>query len=188
MRDLPLLDVLDISTVTINAYIGEDGTVFRSYREYPKNEIPQNALDNTGQPLRKIILPHNITSIGSDAFARGPKIESITIPNSVISIGSGAFDYCDSLKRVVCLSTTPPILGNFVSHMCFRGAYDGYSVPDLYVPVGTLNAYKNEPTWEYFVNKIHEAILTITTQSATSITNTSAILNGKLEFIYGHTR
>ena len=47
--------------------------------------------------LKKIELPHNITSIGEAAFYWCDKLTSVTIPDSVTSIGEWAFFNCSSL-------------------------------------------------------------------------------------------
>ena len=47
--------------------------------------------------LKKIELPHNITSIGEAAFYWCDKLTSVTIPDSVTSIGSSTFFNCSSL-------------------------------------------------------------------------------------------
>ena len=50
------------------------------------------------ESLKKIELPHNITSIGEWAFAGCYSLTSVTIPDSVTSIEDSAFRYCYSLE------------------------------------------------------------------------------------------
>ena len=49
------------------------------------------------ESLKKIELPHNITSIGEAAFRDCDSLTSVTIPDSVTTIGSFAFYSCTSL-------------------------------------------------------------------------------------------
>ena len=49
---------------------------------------------------KNTILPHNLTSIGLQAFAGCDGLISITIPNSVTSIGEGAFVGCVGLSSM----------------------------------------------------------------------------------------
>ncbi len=58
--------------------------------------IANEAFLNCGS-LKKIELPHNITSIGEAAFYWCDKLTSVTIPDSVTSIGSSTFFNCSSL-------------------------------------------------------------------------------------------
>ena len=109
--------------------------------------------------LPSITIPNTVTSIGTSAFQYCYSLSSITIPDSVTSISSSAFYYCFSLSSVTIgnsvttidtfafseckymesikfTSTTPPSVSN-------SNAWT--NVPTtciIYVPRGTLNAYK----------------------------------------------
>lgn len=50
--------------------------------------------------LTELVIPNNITSIGSDAFYRCKSLSRIDIPDSVTSIGDWAFYRCDSLTSI----------------------------------------------------------------------------------------
>ena len=47
-----------------------------------------------------VVIPNNVTSIGSSAFEYCDSLTSITIPNSVTSIGDFAFSDCSSLTSI----------------------------------------------------------------------------------------
>ena len=98
--NMPNLDTLDISTVTIAAYRGNDGTSVETNHEYLANEIPSDAIT-----LNKwnfcILLPNSITSIGNYAFDNCFGLKNITIPSSVTSIGNYAFDNCGGLDSII---------------------------------------------------------------------------------------
>ena len=61
--------------------------------------IANEAFLNCGS-LKKIELPHNITSIGEWAFGGCNSLTSVAIPDSVTSIGTSAFAGCSSLTSV----------------------------------------------------------------------------------------
>lgn len=61
--------------------------------------IPNNAFKERWA-IEKVVLPANLTSIGSYAF-NNSGIKEITIPNTVTTIDNYAFYYCDSLKTAV---------------------------------------------------------------------------------------
>ncbi|MBQ0089573.1 MAG: leucine-rich repeat protein, partial [Prevotellaceae bacterium] len=90
-----LLCSIDLSEASIvsggNSYDGTNKT--------STNIISTNMFANCGH-LIQVILPENITSIGSGAFTHSG-IKQINIPNSVLSIGGDAFAYCDKLTTVV---------------------------------------------------------------------------------------
>ena len=58
------------------------------------------AIENGINPLKSIILPKGIKSIGDDAFSHNSDLETIVIPDSVESIGKRAFQSCTKLKNI----------------------------------------------------------------------------------------
>ena len=123
--------------------------------------------------LTTLIIPDSVTSIGSCAFEYCYSLVNITIPNGVTSIGSGVFQFCYSLTNIIipngvtsigsdvfqnCYgmseyhlkSTTPPTLSN---------ANIFYGIPDdciIYVPQGSLNAYKTATNWTAYAKYMQE--------------------------------
>ena len=88
MRDhMPLLAILDMSGVSIQAYTGADGTATYS-TTYPANEIPMSsfAYYTSNQTLKSIILPNSVTSIADYGFMECPGLTSISLPNSLKTI------------------------------------------------------------------------------------------------------
>ena len=94
--------------------------------------------------LTSIIIPNSVTTIGEGAFYDCSSLTSITIPNSVTTIGGGAFYDCSSLDTIICLSMTPPILGEDVFYR--------YENPTLFVPCEALEAYQAHEQWGQFIN------------------------------------
>ena len=94
--------------------------------------------------LTSITIPNSITSIGNYAFCNCTGLTSVTIPDSVTSIGEGAFYNCTGLTSVTIEAETPPTLGSDVF-------YDINNCP-IYVPCGTLDAYKS--AWSDYADRI----------------------------------
>jgi hypothetical protein len=122
--------------------------------------------------LAKVIISDSVTSIGSYAFFYCTSLTSITIPDSVtiisnnafrlcnkltsVTVGSGitrfigwSFSNCPSLKTVYCKAIEPPITDlNFDCGLFTTGM--GYTIPTIYVPTESVNAYKTSCYWEQY--------------------------------------
>ena len=96
--------------------------------------------------LTSVTIPNSVTSIGEQAFYGCTGLTSVTIGNSVKSIGVFAFSGCTGLTSVTCFATTPPQLDSYV----FYGV--DKSIIQLYVPAGSVSAYKSAEGWKEFTN------------------------------------
>lgn len=95
--------------------------------------------------LTSIEIPNSVTSIGEWAFKGCSSLASITIGNSVTTIGDNAFSGCTGLTEITCLSEVPPTIQSYT----FSGVNRSIS---LYVPEGSVDAYKSAQQWKYFTN------------------------------------
>ena len=98
--------------------------------------------------LTSITIPNSVTSIGDAAFADCTGLTSVTIPNSVTSIGYAAFSECTGLTSMTVEATNPPLCVNY-----YGAGLDmpNYNIP-LYVPAGSVDAYKAADEWKNFTN------------------------------------
>ncbi len=107
--------------------------------------IVSSAFNNcTG--LTSIEIPNSVTSIGSYAFDGCSGLTSITIPSSVKYIGGDAFYGCTSLTSIYLFSETPATI-----YVLDRDN-NIYENATLYVPQGSLEAYKAADGWKEFKN------------------------------------
>lgn len=100
--------------------------------------------------LPSVTIPNSVTSIGQTAFYNCTSLSSVTIPDSVRSIGTRAFNRCTSLQSVTVLATTPPSLGG----SDYNYVFDNTNNCPIYVPSGSLNAYKTATNWSDYADRI----------------------------------
>lgn len=141
-----------ITKVTLSA--GVTGTVsyaFEGCSSLTTVNIPENsqlinietAMFQNCSSLASITIPMSVTSIGYYAFDGCSSLASITIPESVAEIANYAFSNCEGLTSITIKSTTPPTIGyySFVGVDMF-----------VYVPTGSVAAYKEAEHWSEFAN------------------------------------
>jgi len=142
MRDnMPVLTVLDISSVTIADYTGTEGTYNTNSITYPQNCIPDDAFynypANLGKvSLTKIILPQTLTTIGNYGFEYCSNLTGITIPSTVNSIGKYAFNGCSKLSGVSIPNNVTNI-GNCAFQAC-NALVGSLSIPSSVTSIGIL--------------------------------------------------
>ena len=93
-------------------------------------------------------IPDSVTTISSSTFSGCSILTSVTIPDSVTTIGKEAFLECFSLENVYCKATTPPSLSG-------SSVFDSNgSGRKIYVPAGSVNAYKSAANWSEYASAI----------------------------------
>ena len=97
--------------------------------------------------LTSVTIPDSVTTIGYWAFYACTSLTSVTIPDSITKIGERAFLSCKSLKTVYCKATTPPTGGMLRFD-------DNATERKIYVPAGSVNAYKSAYGWSQYASSI----------------------------------
>jgi hypothetical protein len=110
-----------------------------------------NAIIKTGtntlvQGCKNTTIPESVTSIGENAFFGCTGLTALTIPAGVTSIGDQAFYYCTALTEIHAMMVTPPTMGIFVFYYVDKAACM------LYVPDGSVAAYRAADRWNEFEN------------------------------------
>ena len=100
------VETLDLKDANIMAY---SETVGETTTEYPANEFPANVFqkkenDNAIIPLKKIIFPATMTSVGSHAFYNSSQSQLETVDFSHCSnletIKGNAFEFCNKITEI----------------------------------------------------------------------------------------
>lgn len=144
------------------------------YIELPNSisEIGKNAFSSC-DALSSITLSENLSEIKEQTFSNCTSLSSITIPDKVSTIATSAFSGCNHLvslrlgtgvtdisywafksaplKEIYAFSETPPTVHYTNSYTNSFDA-DIFNQCTLYVPVGSLQAYKNAEVWKNFKN------------------------------------
>ena len=131
-----------------------------SYHDYMGKNVIQHVIINNGvtsigwmaffycKGLTSVTIHNSVTSIGEAAFSGCYALTSVTIPSSVEYIGECAFFKCNCLTSVTCERETPANLGH---NGVFRDTHANFKI---YVPAGSVNAYKGAQYWSYYAAKI----------------------------------
>ncbi len=153
-RNKDMLTDLDLAGTT---YTGDDAAKFAYTGHMGDNstlqtiKLPQGITDirdyafNHCSSLTSIDFPVALNTIGSYAFFGCSPLKSIEIPSGVTGIGAGAFGDCSSLSTATFLGETPPVHIGHVFYQCT-------ALSDIYVPAGSVDAYKE--TWFEYADKI----------------------------------
>ncbi len=97
--------------------------------------------------LKKVKLSTNLTAILAYTFYSCGFLNNIIIPASVNSIEDFAFSGCNGLTNATVMSVVPPTAGDYL--------FSSYApLVTIYVPAGSVEAYKSAPGWSKYSNVI----------------------------------
>lgn len=99
--------------------------------------------------LFNISLPNSLNSIEFSAFEGCSSLQNITIPRNVKEMSFHVFKNCPSLREIHLKATIPP---NFI----IWSDENINSYCTLFVPKGSLDAYKKTNSWSLFSHIIEE--------------------------------
>ena len=93
-----------------------------------------------GVVVEDLVIPNNITSIGSSVFYRCGSIKTLTLHSKVESIGANAFA-CNNITKVYCYAERIPQTDSY--------AFDNESIKNatLYVPESSITDYMTKEPW-----------------------------------------
>ena len=97
--------------------------------------------------LPSLTIPNSVEEIGDNAFSACASATTVTLGSGVIVIGAEAFSQCYQLKDFYCLAKCEPDAADDV----FNETYIENAT--LYVPLGSVNRYKEAEPWSGFGQK-----------------------------------
>ena len=99
---------------------------------------------------------YTVNMISENAFSGNTSLTEILLPETITAIGSGAFKNCIHLVSIAIKAITPPTLLNSAASSPRRASsvFEGVNKETciLFVPEGSLNAYKAAEGWNEFKN------------------------------------
>ena len=111
-------------------------------------------LFNDCSSLTGITIAETVKSIGNRAFKGCRSLTTLTFPSLVKELGYNAIDNCSNLTTLYCLPTTPPEPEiEPQSNVYFLGTVN--TELKIYVPSGSVSAYKNHPRWQVCSGRIN---------------------------------
>lgn len=93
--------------------------------------------------LQELNIPEGVTEIGDAAFYGCSYLEDLVLPSSLQTIGDNCFSLCSKLERIIVNAAIPPAIEAKTFYEVDR------SIP-VYVPKGSLEAYKADTYWSEF--------------------------------------
>ena len=106
--------------------------------------------------LKSLSIGNNVSTIESLAFKYCAQLESINFPSSVTNVGALAVAGCYNLTSIKCYATIPPKIIEYITPDHHGGSYtyvelgENCSNITLYVPAGSVEAYKKADQWKDF--------------------------------------
>ncbi|WP_238883842.1 leucine-rich repeat protein [Clostridium sp. YIM B02551] len=141
--------------IEVSAATGDQYFVFQvrsdgSYSIFAKadTELPKDLVIPSEYSNKPVVsIGRNAFSNSENRVVKNQKIESITIPESIMNISDEAMKDCISLRKVYIFGNRVPTLGKNV----FLNTPKELAI---YVPVGMVDVYKNDPSWSVYKDKI----------------------------------
>ena len=157
------LESINVASSNQN-YLSIDGVLFTKDKKslicFPERKYAQS-----------YIVPDKVTHINDGAFSDCTSLSAITLPEGLTNIGTNAFKNCAALSSIVSNAVTPPTIKD---NSTFTGV--NKNIP-VYVPNGTVTAYKRATGWKEFTNYQSQA----TSVRQTELPNGLKMSNGKLD-------
>lgn len=101
----------------------------------------------SGSSITSLTIGSHPTVIGQSMFKKCTKLTTLVIPSNISSINNYAFSECTGLISITVHSVTPPTLGGY-------GIFDNTNDCPIYVPSGSVDAYKAASRWSDYKSRI----------------------------------
>ena len=113
--------------------------------------------------ITNLVVPNSVSTVGNYAFVSCTGLTSVTLPNSLASIGNGSFQGCTGLKNLTIPKQVTYIGGNAFINTGLKSVITRPTTPPtisgsnafssgipIFIPMGTMSAYKNANYWKNY--------------------------------------
>lgn len=91
--------------------------------------------------------PSTLTSVMRWAAVGNKNLSKLTLPAGTAKIGDAAFGLCENLSEITVYAVNPPVITESQNP-----AFSNYETAKLYVPKGSVEAYRKAYDWKNFKN------------------------------------
>ena len=95
--------------------------------------------------ITEAYLPKGLTTIENSGFNGAEKLARVELPASTDTLMAQAFNGCSALTHLTVLAKNPPKTAD-------EGVFSTYETTTLFVPKGSVDAYKADAVWGLFSN------------------------------------
>ena len=123
---------------------------------------------------------YSVTRLAKEAFFNCKNLKEITLGKNIERIGQKAFavsgENKSQISKIRCNNPVPPVLGAHYSSGEYHTTFmpETYETATVYVPVGSIDAYKAAEEWKEFKNIVEDVSLDVESIAEESVSVTAA--------------
>lgn len=125
----------------------------------------QNQMFKNHTSLKSVTILSGTIKLGQYTFQYCTNLETVILPQTLTTIDNAVFQHCNSLKEIRFPSSLTSLsYGNFGSWPVYfyattpmtlsANVLSSFTGPAIYVPSGSVNAYKTAQNWSAYADKI----------------------------------
>lgn len=132
--------------------VSPDNPVYDSREQC--NAVIETATNRMQTGSAAATIPRSVTSLSDECFI-WYACDELIIPSQITRIG--LWSLTSLFKRVYCESPVPPAFNSQGGQAyLFPPAHLNYPEPDIYVPYGSIDAYRQAEGWSFFAHRLRE--------------------------------
>ena len=132
--------------------VSPDNPVYDSREQC--NAVIETATNRMQTGSAAATIPRSVTSLNDECFI-WYSCDELILPSQITRIG--LWSLTSLFKRVYCESPVPPAFNSQGGQAyLFPPAHMNFPEPDIYVPYGSIDAYRQAEGWSFFAHRLRE--------------------------------